>query len=119
MWWRVFLVPMYDPPLPPLSCVGVWIGLGFSRNCLGFFSESDQGGAIFRFFLWIGACFLGGCVTPPLPFFRGGFSGSFSWEESWIRLTGLFFRIFLYFILVFYLGYACAARIPRAHREGE
>ena len=45
---------------------------------------------------------------PPLPVHGSGFSISFSWEESGIRLTRLFFRIFLYFFLVFYLGIARA-----------
>ena len=50
-----FQVPMYDPP--PLRCVGVWIGLGFSRNCLGFFLESDRGGAFSGLLSFWGGCF--------------------------------------------------------------
>jgi len=52
------------PPLPPLRCVGVWFGLGFSRNCLGFFLESDRGGAFFGLLSLWGGCFRFRCVTP-------------------------------------------------------
>ena len=56
-------------PLPPLRCVGVWVGLGFSRNCLCFFVESDRGGAVFGLLSLWGVCFRFRCVTPPLCFF--------------------------------------------------
>ena len=55
---------MHDPPLPPLRCVGVWFGLGFSRNCLGFYLESDRGGAFFGLLPSWGGRFRFRCVTP-------------------------------------------------------
>ncbi len=40
-----------------------------------FWYELDRGGAFFRFLLWFGGFFTGGCVTPPLPPIGGVFLG--------------------------------------------
>ena len=78
-------------PPPPFRGVGVWIGLGFSRNCLGFLLESDRGGGIFGFRLLNGLIFTYGCVTPPSPFWRCVFRSPFcGWGRGFVYL-GYFF----------------------------
>jgi len=59
---------------PPSPLYVVWSGFGFSRNCLGFFLESDRDGAFFGLLPSWGDCFTFRCVTPPMFFLMvGGF----------------------------------------------
>ena len=113
VWWRVFQVPMHDPPYPLYRYVlwGVRSCLGFSRNGLGFYLESDRIGGVFGFLLSIGVVFTGGCMTPPSPFFGGVLGFLFVGGV----LDSLNWDIFSYFFVLFfiYLGYECAVVVRR------
>jgi hypothetical protein len=50
--------------------------------------------------LW-GGFFRFRCMTPPSPLLETLFSASFSWEGSWILLSGVFSRREMYFYVFF------------------
>jgi hypothetical protein len=43
-------------------------------------------------------------MTPPPPFYLEVFWGFFSLTGSWNRLTGVFFRVIMYFLLFFWVA---------------